>query len=445
MSGCLIKIKGLSLFLLAALLLAGVSFPLLNHKAYAQSEKKQRNYKTRRAPTINEQTYKRLADVQTLLDDKDLVGARAMLTKMLERGKAKNGYEKASIHNMLAYVSYSQEDYAGAIDHYKGVISDRLAIPEGLELGTLYTLSQLYFIEEEYPESLRYLNEWFGVSPNPGPNPYIFLTQVYYQMRNFGKAISAVKQAMDLANQQGLEIKENWWLLLRAMRFEREEYDKVIDILEILVRDFSKREYWVQLSGMYGQEELLKGQIQSIDAAYIGDLLEKEQEILNLVGLLLQNDAPYRAGVILEKAIADGVVEPTVKNMKMLAQAWQISQETDKAVPVLKSAAAKDDKGDLYIRLAQVYLEQEKYDGCIDATDQALRKGKLKRELLAHEVQGMCRFNRDLLKEASDSFRAAKQIAQDDRDLPAERRINRWIKYIEQEQRRLIALGLRQS
>ena len=413
---------------------------LVANNAYAQEQQK-KTYKTRRTPTIREQIYKRLAEAQEKIDEKDLVTAREMLFKLVGRNRTQNTYERASVQNMLAFIAYANDDYTQAIEHYEQVVIDREGIPEGVEQATLYTLGQLYFVQEDYKKSIAYLQRWFDIVPDPGPNPYIFLAQAYYQLRRFNQAIPAVEQAIEIAQIRGTDVRENWWLLLRSMYYERENYDKVIEILEILARDFSKREYWVQLSGLYGQEGNGKRQIQAIDVGYIGNLLKQEREILNLVGLLMQNEATFRAAVILEKAIADEIVEPTPKNLKMLAQAWQISQETSKAIPVLKEAAEKSDKGDLHLHLAQVYLEKEQYSNCIGAVEGAFQKGDLQRESLAREVQGMCRFNNNSLKDAGSSFREAKRLARDKRDLPAERRIDQWIRYVEQEQKRLEALG----
>lgn len=428
-----------SLLLVGLFLTINTQGLLVANIAYAQEQKK--TYKTRRTPTIREQVYKRLAEVQEKIDEKDLVKAQEILLKMVERGRSHNSYEQASVYNMLAYIAYSNDDYPQAIEYYEQVVVDRQGIPEGVEQATLYTLGQLHFVQEDYKKSIIYLQKWFDVAPDPGPNPYVFLAQTYYQLRQFYRAIPVVEKAIEIARTRGASIKENWWLLLRSMYFEREDYDKVIEILEILARDFSKREYWVQLSGLYGQEGSGKRQIQAIDVGYIGNLLEREREILNLVGLLMQSEVTYRAAVILEKAIADEIVEPTSKNLKMLAQAWQISQEIDKAIPVLKEAADKADKGDLHLYLAQVYLEKEQYDSCIGAIEGALQKGDLKRESLAWEVQGMCRFNNQSLEDAGSSFREAKRLAKDKRDLPAEHRIDQWIRYIKQEQKRLEALG----
>lgn len=424
---------------LAIAALLGLGEPwLLSGQVQAQ-DTAAKPLKTRRTPAIREQVYKRLARVQELLDadEKDLETARNILLDLLKR-HGQNSYEQASAHNMLAFIAYSDDDFVGAIRHYELVLADRPGIPRGLEQATVYTLAQLNFVQERYAAAIDYLNDWFSGEVEPSPPPYVFLAQIYYQMQNYRKALPLMEKAVGIAQERGMLVRENWWLLLRAMYFAREDYDKVIEIVEILVRDFPKRSYWVQLSGLYGQENKEIPQLQAIDAAYIDVLLEKEREVLNLVGLLMQSDVFYRAGTILEQAMADGIVERNVKNMKMLAQAWQIAREIDKAIPVLEVAAKKAKEGDLHLHLAQVYLEKDKFDGCVNAIDQALRKGKLKKKKsLAYEVRGMCHFSQELLTEADESFKEAKRIAQADEDETTTDRLDQWLRYVKQEERRL--------
>lgn len=429
-----------SLLLSAAILLPmSVTLSLASTEAQAQQgEAKKR--KTRRVPTIREKVYKRLGKVQEMLDAKDPEGARDTIQEMLNRRES-NAFERASMHNLLAYIAYTEEDYALAIDEYKKVIADPSAIPFGLELGTLYTLGQLYFVEENYPKAISYLEEWFAKVEEPSPGPYIFLAQVYYQLKNYDRSFEIAKLARRIAEERELSFREHWWVLLRTLHYQREEYDAVVEILEILVRDYPKREYWVQLSGMYGQQEKEERQKYTLDAAYLDDLLTKQGEILNLVGLLLQSEAPYRAAIILEKAIEAEIVERTSRNMELLAQAWQLSQETEKAIPAFLEAAKGSKVGKLHLYLAQLYLEREEYSGCEKASVEALRKGKLKQEGMAYEVQGMCRLNSEKVDKAKDSFEEAWRIAGESKNEQAIKRIGNWLRFLKQEEKRLRALN----
>ena len=78
-----------------------------------------------------------------------------------------------------------------------------------------------------------------------------------------------------LSGSRDLTIKENWWQLINYLYYETEDMPKVIETLEILVRDFPKREYWVRLAGMYGQEGNDTLHLHTLQAAYAGDFLTK--------------------------------------------------------------------------------------------------------------------------------------------------------------------------
>lgn len=422
--------------------LAAVGLP---NEAQAQDRKNKQDsqvkkLKTRRVPTMREQVYKRLAKVQELMDAKDDESAKELLIELLHR-RHQNSFEKASVSNVLAYIAYTEENYPEAIRYYKQVIEEPSGIPSGLELGTLYTLGQLHFVEDDYKGAIAYLEEWFAKVEEPSPGPYIFLAQVYYQQEDYDKAFEIAQMARKMAEDNNLTFREHWWALLRTLHYRREEFKEVLAILEILVRDYPKREYWIQLSGMYGHNQHVEKQRQTLDSAYIDEQLSKEAEILNLVGLLMQNDVSYRAAVILEAAMEMEIVEQTPKHLELLGQAWQLSQENEKAIPVFLKASEDSEEGRLNLYLAQVYLGSDSYKNCSTQVDEALRKGKLKNEILAYEIQGMCRLNQKLVGEAKDSFEEAWRIAGDNRDESAIDRIAKWLKFLDQESRRLAALG----
>ena len=91
---------------------------------------------------------------------------------------------------------------------------------------------------------------WLPKAENPGPDPHIFMGQVYYQMKDYRAAIPQIEKGISIAEERGTTVKENWWQLLRYLYYELEDYPKVIEILELMVEQYPKREYWIQLAGM---------------------------------------------------------------------------------------------------------------------------------------------------------------------------------------------------
>ena len=424
-------------FITAALLI-GLAVPvdmLVTTPVYAE-EKEPPKRKTRRVPSMSEQTFKKLSEAQELVDVKDYQGALDVLQGMLNRGSRYNGNEIGQINNMLGFVYYSKEDYKGAIDAYTKVVQQGDQIPEGLETTTLYTLAQLHFVTENFNEALRYMRTWISKANNPGPEPHIFMGQVYYQMKDFPASIEQIEQGISVAKERGTKVKENWWTLLNYLYFEQEDWDKVIEILEILVRDFPKRDYWMRLAGVHGQEGHEKKQMYSYEAAHVAGFLTREGDLTNYAGLLMQEEVPYRAARVLDTGFKEEVIERTAKNLRSLGQAWQLAQEVDKAIPVLEEAGRLSDDGKIYERLAHLYLEDDKYDACVTASNGALEKGGLRKKHAMYMIRGMCFHNADNLDNARKSFVSCRNGARSSQDNSTLRICQQWITYIDKEAQR---------
>ena len=408
-------------------------------EALGQEEERPQQ-KTRRVPSMSEATFKKLAEAQEFIDAKDLNGAQAVLQGMLDRCRGRNcrynGNEIGQIHNMLGFVQFSKEDYGRAIFHYQEVIKQGEDIPEGLETTKLYTLAQLCFVDERYNDALRYMEIWISKANNPGPEPHIFMGQVYYQMEDYRSAVGQIEQGIAVAKARNTAVKENWWALLNFLYFELENWPKVLEILEILVRDFPKRDYWIRLAGIQGQEGMHKEQVYTMMAAYEAGFLTRESDLTTLAGLLMQEEVPIRAAAVMEKAFDEELIERTDKNLRSFGQAYQLSQEVDKAIPVFEEAAKLADDGKIYESLAQLYLEDDEFGKCVTAASNALDKGGLRKVQSVQIVRGMCEYNRDRLTSARTSFVACRNEARRARDQSNQRICQQWITFIDREVRR---------
>lgn len=433
--------------ILTIALLAYAGAPLLgsltdtHFGTVAAAEEEKPKQKTRRVPSMGESTFKKLAEAQEAVDAKDYNAAQAVLQKMLANSKRLNGNEIGQVHNMLGYVYFLRENYAKAIDEYKIVVAQGDDIPEGLEVTTLYTLAQLSFVAERYQDALKYMETWISKATNPGPAPHIFMGQVYYQMKDFPKAIIQIEKGIRVAKERGTAIKEQWWALLNYLYFERENWPKVLEILETLVRDFPKRDYWIRLAGILGQEGQEKEQVYAMMSAYIAGFLDRESDLKNLAGLLMQEEVPYRAAKVLDKGFQEGKIEKSAKNLRSLGQAWQLAQEVEKAIPVFEDAAKLSDDGKIYERLAHLYLENDEYKKCVSAADGAIRKGGLRKVQNTHVIKGMCLYNQDRLNTARKSFVSCRDISKRNEDGSNLRVCQQWITFIDRENTRIQALA----
>ena len=215
--------------------------------------------------------------------------------------------------------------------------------------------------------------------------------------------------------------KENWWLLLRAAHFELDDIKNVRVILERLLIEWPKKEYWTQLSANYGQLHFDHKQISSYRTAYEEGFLVRSNELVQMAQLYLSMEVPYKAAVILQKGVDAGQVDLEVKNWRLLSQAWFLAQNDQMAIAALREAAKLSDDGELDIRLARSLANTANFEGCVNSATTAIGKGDLKRDDESYITLGMCQFEVASYEDSKESFGFAeidaerrKELALDD-------------------------------
>jgi len=215
--------------------------------------------------------------------------------------------------------------------------------------------------------------------------------------------------------------KENWWLLLRAAHFELDDIKNVRVILERLLIEWPKKEYWTQLSAIYGQLHFDDKQISSYRTAYEEGFLVRSNELVQMAQLYLSMEVPHKAAVILQKGVDAGQVDLEVKNWRLLSQAWFLAQDDQMAIAALREAAKLSDDGELDIRLARSLANIANFEGCVNSATTAIGKGDLKRDDESYITLGMCQFEVASYEDSKESFGFAeidaerrKELALDD-------------------------------
>ena len=413
--------------------------PLTIKPAAAQKdEKKGPPRRTKKVPALRQKVFEEIAKAQQIADEeKDYVEAVRILDKLREKGKL-NAYEAAVTWNLYAYIRFEQDDMPGAIEAYKNVLAQE-NIPESLQLSTVFGLAQLHFATEKYQESLRYLLQWFDMTPTPGPVQYVFLAQNYYTLEQFEKTIEPLNKAIELAKAQGIQVKENWYLLLRSSYFELNNYPKVLEILEILVVNFPKPEYWIQMAGLYGELGQEKKQLSTMEVAYKqGFLDDKEQRLINMAQLYLYHEVPIKAAWVMERGFEDELIEANADNYELYGQALVNAQEITKAIEPLRKSAEMSGDGEQWFRLGQVYLDREEWDKAITALDKASDLDGTERRDLAFLLSGTAHVQKEEFADARKALREARKVA---KDKSTREQIDQWTAYVTSEERRVQALA----
>lgn len=407
----------LSLVLLASLGMAAT--------AAAQDDEREKRdaQETKQAQAVSKEVYDRIQKAQEEVDAKNYDAALRILNALRNKDNLTD-YEKQNVLNYVGFVYYNQDNIAKAMETYE----EMLRIPtmeDQIRKQTIYTLSQLNTMQENYERAIQLIEEYFVLETNPAPEPYILYAQNLYQMNRFADMIQPIETAMDVARKREKEVKEDWYVLLNFAYFQQENYAKVRDIQKILLVNWPKKRYWFSLAGAYtelGEEDNL---INAYDAAHAQGMLEKESELVTMAQLYMQAEVPYKAATLLDAEMKSGRVTGAAKNYRLLSQAWQLSQEDEAAIPALQEAARLSDDGELDVRLGNAHLNLAQYGECVSAVESGIRKGGLKSPDNAQISLGMCLYNQARYNDAIAAFREAGKASRS-------RRIsNQWISVIQ--------------
>ena len=468
--------KSKIIYLLAILAFA-FSYPSTYVNAQS-SDKPKTQTKYKKARALQSKTAKKMAKVYEALEEVDDKGEPApdmetvieILTELRNNQAELKSYDRSVMWNSWGYVYFSDGKYDQAMQSYENVINEpEVTLP--IRNAALFTLAQLNLVKENYAKGIELILQWMDQVETVTAQSWSLLGQAYFQQGNYKKAMSSMKTAVSMAEEEGYKPKENWYVLLAACisELKKEIGEKKallqqLDIYEILVNLYPKKLYFIQLGGTYGQLGREKDYMITLKAAHAKDFLDKESEYLALAQLLLLNQNPYWAAQVLvsgqkkivtyTETITDKstgketkiektgpVVRSNEKNLKLLADSWRMAQEIEKAIPVLEQAAKLSKDGKSYVLLGNLYLAEDKLNEAVDSIKKGLKKGKIDKLSQVHLTLGQAYFELQKFEDAKKQFR----IAARDKDKKVKTTANNWIKYTENEEIRVKNLALRRD
>ena len=446
--------------------------------AQTADDKPKKQIKYRKARALSSKVAKQMAKVYEALElvneegepSPDMETVIKILTDLRNQKDDIKSYDRSVMWNAWGYVYYSDAKYLKAIEAYESLMAEpEVTIP--LRVGALLTLGQLHLSQENYDKGINYVLQWMDEVETVTAQSWSLLGRAYYSVGDYRKALSSFEKAISLAEEEGYKPKENWYNIMAASigelkteLGEKESYLRQLEIYEILVNLYPKKQYFIALGGIYGELGREKDYMIILKAAYAKDFLNRESEYLALAQLLLLNKNPYWAAEVLvsgqnkivtynETVLDDEtgkeikiektgpVIKNNEKNLKLLADSWRMAQEIDKAIPVLEQAAKLSKDGKAYVLLGNLYLAEDKLDKAVDSIKKGLKKGKIDKISQVHLTLGQAYFELQKFEEAKKEFR----IAARDKNKKTKTTANNWIKYTENEEIRVKNLALRRD
>jgi tetratricopeptide (TPR) repeat protein len=241
--------------------------------------------------------------------------------------------------------------------------------------------------------------------PEPNPLAFYLLSVAHYQLNQTDEAILWASMAVDFSPSP----QEGWLQLLAALYVQQQDYDSAAPVFEELVTLFPKREYWVQLTLIYGARESYRHSLAVQQIAYLQGFLKKGSELKRLARSYLYAELPHEAATVLEKGLEDGTIEAESEAYELLANSLIQAREFERSLVPLEQAAKLADDGKLYVRLGQVHMQREEWSEAVELFDRAVKKGGLENPGFTQLLIGISYYNDDQVNQARSSFARARK------------------------------------
>lgn len=400
--------------ILALILVIGWSFPALGE----EESKPKRNFVCR--PHI----YQRLVKAQKALqENRYKEGEEA--AKALQSRLRLNDHERALVLQTLGYIYAGQERLKLAVKTLQETY-ELDALPEPTQNAMLFNIGQLNMATRNYKGAVKAFEEWLKRDgADAKPSALYTIGAAYYQTKNYRKAIQIGERAF---RESKGNPKDSLLQLLLSSYVELKQYKNSVRIISILVERYpEKKNNWIQLAAMYSQLGDDKRALAVMELAYRAGVLDKTSDYMQLSQRLLAEENPFEAGKVLEKGLQEAKIERNPKTTRLLSTAWLQSRNVDRARPALDEAAKMADDGDLYMRLAQLELESERWEAAVTASRKALRKG-LEDPGESHLLIGIAEMRSGSPGKAKEAFEQASKTPK------SRKAAESWLKFLETSQ-----------
>jgi hypothetical protein len=405
----------------------------------AKSKKEVAEDELAQARTMGRRTTRFLSKASELLQERQYDESNKVLSRL--NPKRLNSYERAMVYKYQAYNAYgkatqAQEadktattDIRPAIELLRKAIDEKVGeqpiLPKQDVQDMLYQISQMQMGVDDYEGAIATLKTWFAQEEKPGGIAYFTLAVAYYQLKDLDAALVPAKKAIEVAENP----QQGWLQLVLAIHLNKEDYASATPVLvELLTRypDVGKA-YWLQLATLYGVQKDIPRALAVMQLAHRRGMLDEDPNVRRLASLLQSEEIPIRSVRILEQGFEKKILKEEAATYEMLGNSWILARESDKAEPSLQKAAELSPEGDLFVRLGQVRLLKEDYDGAASALKSGLAKGGIDDPGQAEQLLGITYYNAGKLSEAKTWFAKSR------RSEKARPMSEAWMKHIDEE------------
>ncbi len=320
----------------------------------------------------------------------------------------KTPYDSFAISEMIGFCAIRTNDYTAAAR----------ALEAGLESGFLAqdqvpsrvrALSQVNYQIKNYGKAIEFGNRAIKGGFADG-DIYTLVGQAYYIQGDYKQARSFIGDWVQGQEKRGQAPKEGALQLLLSSCIKLDDSNCTTEALEGLVARYPKDEYWQNLMrSMFrsgGSDAIM---LNVFRLATEVNAMRRSEDYTEMAQLAIEQGVPGEAQAVLEKAFAAKVfteARDVERNQRLLASAKQQATADKATLAKDDKAAAAMKTGEADVRIGLAYLSYGQLPQALAAIQRGIGKGGLKNPAEAQLLLGIAQLRSGNKAEAAKAFKS---------------------------------------
>jgi tetratricopeptide (TPR) repeat protein len=315
-------------------------------------------------------------------------------------GSQLSAFERASILKIRGAAQYQLGQITATIADWQNALDLRALSADDTNTLRLNT-GQLLMGEGDVGVGIELIETALSEGVTLSADIAMRLAQGYAQLENYTPGLVYARQAFDLAEPR---LQRQYSLLLyyfQTLEMEPEQLDLIADMVTQWPQE---KRYWTSYASLLARAGREEEAFQVNVIMYLDGMLTSSAEIVRLAQYYSFYDYPYRGGLILERELNAGRVDPTPVNFALLANTWRQAREWERALPVLQRVATMTGTGPDYVKLGEAHYQAGQFRDAEAVFVQALTRTDLNRPGDTWNLLGMVRVELDEWLPAMEAY-----------------------------------------
>lgn len=294
-------------------------------------------------------------------------GSYAAADKALRGVTAKaDSLEQALLWRSQGYLAWAQEQPKAALELLEKALESGYLNAEQVAEDRL-NLAKLSFSVKKYNQALQYLQ---GIAA----------TDEVLEMRiQAWQSLGRLDQALPLAEQylKGKStISDTWLQFMVAANAELKRYAQAEQWQKrILQRNPEQLTAWQQLAALQQMAGQHSDALATLRTAYSRGMTFQQSDLDQLISLAAASDQPWQAARLMQGMLQSGLLTANTSNQERLAQLHWQARDYASAAQQFSQLAQQTGKGQHWLYLAQLEIQQGRWDAGLQALSSAEQTG----------------------------------------------------------------------